>query len=139
MKKDCVFCKIIKKEIPAFFLYEDKFVIAFLDINPLAAGHTLVVPKKHFVDIFDINKEMLKRIISVAQKVSQKMKRVLRVNGVNLVNFSGVYADQSVFHFHLHIIPREKGDNIDLDSWWQTKTKEIENQKLKEIASKLKI
>jgi histidine triad (HIT) family protein len=137
--KDCIFCRIINKEIPAHFIYEDEHVAAFLDVNPLVEGHTLVVPRKHFADIFDIDKEVLERIISVAKKISQKMKEVLGTSGVNLMNASGMSAEQSVSHFHLHIVPRKDGDNIDFSSWWQTKVKKLNEEKLKELASKLKI
>ncbi len=137
--KDCIFCKIINKEIPANFIYEDEYVIAFLDVNPLAEGHTLVVPRKHFENIFDIDKEVLERIISVAKRISQRMKEVLGASGVNLMNASGISAEQSVFHFHLHIIPRKDGDDTDFSSWWQTKVKKLNEEKLKELASKLKI
>lgn len=137
--KDCIFCKIINKEIPANFVYEDEYVVAFLDVNPLAEGHTLVVPRKHFENIFDIDEEVLERIISVAKKISERMKEVLGANGVNLMNASGKSAGQSVSHFHLHIIPRKDGDNIDFNSWWQNKVKKSNEEKLKEIASKLKI
>ena len=72
--QDCIFCKIVKKELPAFIFYEDEFVIGFLDINPLVEGHTLVVPKTHYESIFDIDEEALQKIISVSQKISKRIK-----------------------------------------------------------------
>lgn len=137
--QDCIFCKIVKKELPAFIFYEDEFVIAFLDINPLVEGHTLVVPKTHYESIFDIDEEVLQKIISVSQKISKRIKEALRVEGVNLVNASGAAAGQSVPHFHLHIIPRGAGDEINLASWWRSKVKQIDKEKLKELAERLKI
>lgn len=137
--QDCIFCKIVKKELPAFIFYEDEFVIGFLDINPLVEGHTLVVPKTHYESIFDIDEEALQKIISVSQKISKRIKEALRVEGVNLINASGVVAGQSVPHFHLHIIPRRAGDEINLASWWRSKVKEVDKEKLKELAEKLKI
>jgi len=137
--QDCIFCKIVKKELPAFIFYEDEFVIGFLDINPLVEGHTLVVPKKHYESIFDIEEEVLQKIISVSQKISKRIKEALRVEGINLVNASGTAAEQSVPHFHLHIIPRRAGDEINLASWWRSKVKQIDKEKLKELAEKLKI
>lgn len=137
--QDCIFCKIVKKELPAFIFYEDEFVIGFLDINPLVEGHTLVVPKAHYESIFDIDEEALQKIISVSQKISKRIKEALRVEGVNLVNASGAAAGQSVPHFHLHIIPRREGDEINLASWWRSKVKEVDKEKLKELAEKLKI
>ena len=137
--QNCIFCKIVKGELPAFVVFEDDCVLAFLDINPLAQGHTLVIPKKHYENIFDIDEETLQRIIVVAQKIAQKMKEVLSVEGVNVINASGKTAEQSVPHFHLHLIPRKKGDKIDMNAWWQTKTKKITEERLKELALKLKI
>ena len=137
--EDCIFCKIVKKELPAFIFYEDEFVIVFLDINPLVEGHTLVVPKKHYESIFDIDEEVLQKIISVSQKMSKRIKEALRVEGVNLINSSGVVAGQSVPHFHLHIIPRREGDEINLASWWRSKVKEVDKEKLKELAERFKI
>lgn len=137
--QDCIFCKIVKKELPAFIFYEDESVIGFLDINPLVEGHTLVVPKTHYESIFDIDEEALQKIISVSQKISKRIKEALRVEGVNLINASGVVAGQSVPHFHLHIIPRKAEDEINLASWWRSKVKEMDKEKLKELAEKLKI
>ena len=136
--KDCIFCKINNKEIPANFIYEDELVIAFLDINPLSEGHTLIAPRKHYSDIFDIDGKTLERIILVAKKISQRMKEVLGASGVNLVNASGVSAEQSVFHFHLHVIPRKDDDNIGFNLWWQTKVKKLSNGRFKELESRLK-
>ncbi|PIR01906.1 MAG: HIT family protein [Candidatus Nealsonbacteria bacterium CG_4_9_14_3_um_filter_35_11] len=137
--ENCIFCQIIKKELPASIIFEDEQVLAFLEINPLAEGHTLVVPKEHFENIFDIEEDLLKKIIFVSKKISEKMKEALGTEGVNLVQRSGIVAEQGVFHFHLHIIPRKKNDNINLENWWRQKTKEISPEKLEEIASKLAI
>jgi len=137
--QNCIFCKIVKGELPAFVVFEDDCVLAFLDINPLAQGHTLVIPKKHYENIFDIDEETLQRIIVAAQKIAQKMKKVLSAEGVNVINASGKTAEQSVPHFHLHLIPRKRGDKIDMNAWWQTKTKKITEERLKELTLKLKI
>ena len=137
--QNCIFCKIVKGELPAFVVFEDDCILAFLDINPLAQGHTLVIPKKHYENIFDIDEETLQRIIVAAQKIAQKMKKVLSAEGVNVINASGKTAEQSVPHFHLHLIPRKRGDKIDMNAWWQTKTKKITEERLKELTLKLKI
>lgn len=110
---DCVFCKIINNELPSFKVYEDEFVLAFLDISPAAKGHTLVVPKEHFENIFDISENYLEKIIVVAKKISQKMINTGLAEGVNLYEANGVSAEQVVPHFHLHVIPRVSGDDID--------------------------
>jgi len=136
---DCVFCKIINKEIPAFVIYEDEFVFAFLDINPAAIGHTLVIPKKHFENVFDIDEEYLQKIISVAQKIAKKMKDELGVEGVNFYHASGRAAEQSVFHFHLHIIPRVAGDSIDFTKSALRPLKEVNSEEMEKIRLKLSI
>ncbi len=135
---DCVFCKIINKEIPANFVYNDEFVVAFLDINPLNRGHVLVVPKKHYENIFDIEAKILEKIIVIGQKLSQKAKGVLGAEGVNLLNASGGAAEQTVPHFHLHIVPRWEEDGLRMNDWWQSKTKKLSAEELEEIAGKLK-
>jgi len=131
--EDCIFCKIVKGEIPSYKIYEDDLVFAFLDINPTSLGHTLIVPKKHNKDIFDIEEEYLKRIILVSKKIAQRMKEVIDCDGVNIFNNSGSSAGQIIFHCHFHIIPRKTGDNVDF------KSIKVSNEELEEIASKLKI
>ncbi|MFA5086832.1 MAG: HIT family protein [Candidatus Paceibacterota bacterium] len=110
---DCVFCKIINNELPSFKVYENEFVLAFLDISPAAKGHTLVIPKEHFENIFDISENYLEKIMVAAKKISQKMIEVGVAEGVNLYEANGSVAEQVVPHFHLHIIPRVSGDDID--------------------------
>lgn len=110
---DCVFCKIIANEVPSYKVYEDDFVLAFLDINPTALGHTLVIPKKHFENVFDIEEEYLQKIILVAKKVADKMISEKTGTGVNFYMANGAVAEQVVLHFHLHVIPRNQGDDID--------------------------
>ena len=104
--EDCVFCKIIKGDIPSYKIYEDNFVYAFLDINPSLPGHTLVVPKKHSENIFDIEKDDLKQVIFASKEIAQKM-RDLGCAGVNIYNNNGAVSGQIVFHFHIHIVPRD--------------------------------
>lgn len=110
---DCIFCKIINNDLPCFKIYEDEFVLAFLDINPASEGHTLVIPKKHFENIFEIDKDYLEKIIVVAKNIAEKIKQTNVGEGANLFQSNGAVAEQVVPHFHLHIIPRRKGDNID--------------------------
>lgn len=137
--EDCVFCEIIKNKIPSHKIFEDKYVLAFLEIKPLADGHTLLIPKKHFESIFDIEEKYLEKIIVAAKNISKKMEKELDVQGVNLFQRSGLAAEQGVFHFHLHIVPRKKGDGINLDNWWMPKTKKANENELKTLAKKLKI
>ena len=138
MDPNCLFCKIVSKQIPASLVYEDESVLGFLDINPLTEGHTLVIPKNHALNIFDIPAEDLKHISVVAQKISNNMKNVIQTEGVDLVQASGKAADQTVDHFHMHIIPRKTDDGLDLRQWWMSRAQQADPLKLKEIAEKLK-
>ncbi len=111
----CIFCKIIKGEMPSYKIYEDDKTYAFLDISDDAIGHTLVIPKEHAENIMEISEESLKAVMATVQKVSKHYVDDLGYTGVNLMNASGKSAQQSVFHFHVHIIPRIEGDG--LDTW----------------------
>lgn len=118
---NCVFCKIIKDEIKPLLIYEDKSVMAFLDVNPVSEGHTLIVPKEHYENIFDISIDVIKEVSVVAKSLAEKYKLKLGATGVNLLNASGKDAQQSVFHFHLHLVPRYKDDGMDL--WFHNYSK----------------
>lgn len=136
--EECLFCKIVNNEIPAYKVYEDDEVLAFLDIRPVSKGHTLIVPKKHAKDIFELNEETLKKISSAAKKITQRMKDILGVDGVNLYHASGDAAEQTVFHFHLHVIPRKKDDNVCFTRSVVAK-ENVSQEEMKETADKLKI
>ena len=107
---NCVFCKIVNGEIPSYTLYEDDKIKVFLDINPKSNGHTLIVPKKHFVDLDDISLEMVDYIFSKAKDIKKLLETKLNPDGIRLVQNNGVLED--VKHFHLHIIPFYKEDNL---------------------------
>jgi len=136
---DCLFCKIVNGEIPSVKIFENEDVFAFLDIGSLTMGHCLVIPKKHFENIFDIDNDTLCKIVSVAKNIAENAKRNLGATGVQLVNASGKDAEQSVFHFHLHVIPRYEGDGLKMNDWWQTKAQHPADEELKKIAEKLKL
>jgi histidine triad (HIT) family protein len=106
-----IFLKIINREIPAYIIYEDDLVIAFLDIMPVNKGHALVVPKKHFVNILDGDPDILAHMMKVAQKVAQAQVKELGAEGFNLVVNNGVAGGQEVMHSHFHVVPRFLGDN----------------------------
>ena len=110
--EDCIFCKIVKGEIPCSKIYEDDKILAFLDINPVHKGHTLVIPKEHYEGIIDMPDETLGELAKAAKKISKAVKKATGVNGFNIVQNNGADAGQDVFHFHLHIIPRLKGDGL---------------------------
>ena len=100
---DCLFCKIINKEIPSYKIYEDDIVYAFLDINPDSVGHTLIIPKKHYLDLDDIDIEILKHIMKVAKILKKRIEEKLNCDGLTLIQNSGDI--QEVKHFHLHLKP----------------------------------
>jgi len=136
---DCIFCKIINQEIPCFKIYEDDFVLSFLDINPVAPGHTLIIPKKHFENIFECEEEYLSKIISVAQKISQKIKKQGIGEGVNLYQANGAIAEQVVPHFHLHLIPRNPGDNINFTGQGMKPISKPTQENFKNMKNKLSL
>jgi histidine triad (HIT) family protein len=121
--KDCIFCKIVKGEIPSDKIFENDKVFSFLDISPISKGHTLVIPKKHYENVFDISEAELKEIILIVKKLSDKIRKDFKAQGINLFNASGRVAEQSVFHFHFHIIPRYENDDLEINKWWQSKIK----------------
>ncbi|MBN1175021.1 HIT family protein [Candidatus Woesearchaeota archaeon] len=111
---DCIFCKIVEGELPSFKVYEDNLVKAFLDQGSASPGHLLVVPRQHHENIFDIPEETLKQLATISKKMSLLVKERLGATGVNVLNASGKSAQQSVMHFHFHIVPRFDDDGLDL-------------------------
>lgn len=109
---DCLFCKIIAKEIPSTSVYEDADVYAFLDIHPVNPGHVLVVPKIHCAGFLDCASDILPKWISVTQKIAQGMKRGLGLEGLNLEQNEGAVAGQVIPHLHIHIVPRRADDGL---------------------------
>lgn len=106
MPQDCIFCRIVAGAVPSFRIFENDSVVAFADINPATKGHTLVVPRKHFVNILDIPEKDALDIFAAARKIARAMPAALACAGVNLHHCAGREAWQDVFHFHLHVIPR---------------------------------
>jgi len=103
---DCLFCSIVAGDIPSTKVYEDDLTYAFMDISPASEGHLIVVPKRHSKDILEIPAEDLHAVVDTGQKMAQRVTEVLGADGVNLLNNRGEHAWQTVFHFHLHVIPR---------------------------------
>lgn len=112
--KDCIFCEIVSKKVSAKIVFEDEMVLAFKPLDQISKGHTLVVPKKHFENIFDIDKNTLEKLIAASKDLSEQLVKEDNATGINLLNASGKDAQQSVFHFHFHIVPRYKNDGLDL-------------------------
>ncbi len=112
--EDCIFCKIIKKEAKADIIFEDEMFLAFKPLKPITEGHVLLVPKNHFENLFDIDDEILKNLIITGKKIASGMIKENNATGVNLLHASGKDAQQSILHFHLHIVPRRQNDGLDL-------------------------
>ncbi|MEK7569308.1 MAG: HIT domain-containing protein [Patescibacteria group bacterium] len=110
---DCIFCKIIRGEIPSTKIYEDGDAFAFLDIAPVNVGHTLVVPKQHFKNVYETPDEVLQKVMTAAKKIAEALK-ALPSDGVNVTINNDSAAGQVVFHFHVHVIPRIAGDGFPL-------------------------
>ncbi|MBI5463845.1 MAG: HIT domain-containing protein [Ignavibacteriales bacterium] len=109
---DCLFCRILAKELPAEILYENEHAVAVLDINPIHFGHALIVPRAHCKDFLELPKESFHNILDAAQIVAKALVQSFHLQGYNLFTNNGRIAGQSVFHFHLHITPRYANDNI---------------------------
>ena len=109
---ECIFCSIVAGDIPAIKVYEDAGTLSFMDINPGNPGHLLVIPKQHYRNIFDIPAETAGKIMEVGAKLAGVIKDVLNPDGLNLFQSSEAAAFQSVFHFHLHLLPRWEGDSL---------------------------
>jgi histidine triad (HIT) family protein len=112
---DCIFCKIINKEIPSKIVYEDEQCLAFLDITQTTKGHTLVVPKKHFSNFLEVDSDTLQHMIQITQNIAKKLVKRLDAKGCNILTNANTVAGQTVMHFHIHIIPRfDETDTITL-------------------------
>ena len=111
----CIFCKIINGEIPSKKVYEDDYVVAILDISQATKGHTLVLPKKHFSNLLEIDNVYYLMVMMVVKELSAKIVNNLGAEGVNILNNCGEAAGQTVMHFHVHIIPRYKDDDLKIE------------------------
>lgn len=109
---DCIFCKIARKEIPSYTLFEDEFTIAFLDINPVRSGHSLVIPKNHTANIFEISSEDWSHVQETVRKTARALERALLADGINIMMNNREHAGQVVDHAHVHLIPRHQGDGL---------------------------
>ncbi len=112
---DCLFCKIIVGEIPCFKLYEDTETLAFMDINPANEGHALVIPKEHARDVHSVSDRAITSTVTTAKKIAAAINKTLNPDGLNLLQCNGLAAAQSVFHFHMHVLPRREGDELKLN------------------------
>ena len=105
-KDDCIFCKIAAGEIPSRKIYEDNDLIAIMDLSPTSKGHSLIIPKEHYTNIYDIDEEIAGKVMKTAKKLATKMTVALNCDGFNLLQNNGETAGQTMFHFHMYLIPR---------------------------------
>lgn len=136
-RDDCLFCKIIDGEIPAAKVYEDEHVLAFMDISQVTTGHTLVIPKAHAKDIYELPEDVAGELFKRVPKLARAIKQTFKPAGINLLNNNEAPAGQSVFHLHIHLIPRyENEDGFDLK--WITRNDEFTPEKLQQLADSIK-
>lgn len=135
MSNDCIFCRIVRGELPSTKVYEDEHVLAFMDIGPIIHGHTLVIPKQHVDPITQATPEQLGRVIAVVQKIAAAQLKGLKANGVNVHQSNGSCAGQVVPHVHFHVIPRYEGDG----HRWNWAAKKYESlDDMKALAERIK-
>lgn len=111
----CIFCKIANGDIPSATIYEDADFRAILDLGPASKGHALILPKEHYADLYELDDELAAKVLPVAKKIISKMKNIVECDGYNLVQNNGTAAGQTVFHFHLHLIPRYENDGVGIN------------------------
>ncbi len=111
---DCIFCKIVAGDLPATIVDEDERTLAFMDISPATRGHALVIPRAHVSDLHEIGADDLQACVVAAQRLAGRARERLGADGVNLINSCGAAAWQTVFHFHVHVVPRYVGDPLEL-------------------------
>lgn len=125
VKQDCIFCKIAAGEIPSRTIYEDERFRAILDISPASKGHAIILPKNHAANIYELSEEDASKIFVVGKKIACAMKNAMQCEGLNILQNNGELAGQTVFHLHLHVLPRYQDDNVAF-SWKHGKPSEEE-------------
>jgi histidine triad (HIT) family protein len=134
MADDCLFCKIAAGEIPAEIVQEDEATLAFMDINPWTRGHALVIPRAHSRNLYEVPEDDLAHTLAAAKRLAIRMRDRLRCDGVNLLNSAEPAAWQTVFHFHVHVIPRYDDDPLQLP----TRPQQAEPEQLARVAAELR-
>ncbi len=134
MAEDCIFCKIANGEIPCNKIWEDENYLAFLSIDPICDGHTIVIPKKHYENMFDVSESVIAGLNKSCKRISLMLKDKLNAEGINILNNSGVAAGQEVMHIHFHVFPRYKEDKLKL--WFLGASENF--SKLDEVAEKIR-
>ena len=119
MKDDCIFCKILAGEIPSTTVYEDDSFKAILDVNPAARGHVIILPKIHAANLYELPDEVASKIMVVAKKIAIALKETYHCDGINVLQNNGEASGQTVFHLHVHVIPRFAGDTDTINIGWK--------------------
>ena len=132
---NCIFCKIANGEIPSASLYEDEKVKVILDIAPASKGHALILPKEHFANVYEISDDMATHVMLTAKKMAKKMQEELGLEGLNVLQNNGEVAGQTVFHYHMHLIPRYSDDKVRMK--WENG--EVSEEQKEELVQKLSI
>ena len=132
-KEDCIFCKIAAGDIPSATIYEDADFRVILDIEPASKGHALILPKEHYANLYELSDELAAKALLVAKKVITKMTDIVGCDGYNILQNNGTQAGQTVFHYHMHLIPRYKEDDVTIT--WKTGT--LSEELKQEILSKM--
>ena len=133
---DCIFCKIAVGEIPSATVYEDEDFRVILDLNPASCGHALVIPKQHDENLMTIPEDLAGKAMITAKKVATVLKEVLPCDGYNILQNNGLCAGQTVFHFHIHLIPRRENDNVGLEWNHMALTDAMRDEILKKVEGK---
>lgn len=134
-KDDCIFCKLANGDIKTNVVYEDDIFTVIMDASPATKGHSLILPKNHFANLFELDEETAAKVLPLAKKVASHMTEKLGCDGFNLVQNNGETAGQTVFHFHMHLIPRYKDDNQKI-GW---KPNDADNDEQKKILETIKL
>ena len=134
MADDCIFCAIVAGDAPATIVDEDEHTIAFMDIHPWTRGHALVIPREHHKNLYEIDEETLGQVMTAAKRLALRVRDNLNADGVNLLNSAERAAWQTVFHFHVHVIPRYEDDPLELP----VRPQEGDPDEIKEDAEKLR-
>ncbi len=135
-KENCIFCKIAAGEIPSATIYEDEDFRVILDIEPASKGHALILPKEHYANLYELPEELAAKVLIVAKNVVTAMTEVLGCDGYNLLQNNGEAAGQTVFHFHMHLIPRYESDTVNIKWAPGSLTSEVKEEILEKMNKK---
>jgi histidine triad (HIT) family protein len=134
MAEECIFCRIVAGEIPAEMVGEDEHTVSFMDLNPWTRGHALVIPRNHSADLYAIEDDDLRHTAVAARRLARRMKERLGCDGINLLNAAEPVAWQTVFHFHIHVIPRYEDDSLEVP----TRPQEASSEDLASVAGEIR-